>query len=307
MDEGARAPSEWEIEMGMTLKKIEAASALTEAIINLDVWRVFGANRSSSEFVDKMYSTINRQSLLHEMFRMYSTPSRYGFKNRSTINLQPSSSPSEWNSTIIFSWIDIVLRAWIDATISWSPSLAWVAIMIAGLSWTQCSKRCLAWIPTTIVHAESGLSFVWPLESSFLTDATTSLVTVEDLSSKDEALLVKKDATTTWNINEDLYLKDLIDLPLKSKASFDLVLTADACTSDTAFAELFSEVTGSNANNVKAWRETVGVEDTWTFTAREWTQHDNPPKGQIVEKGTRAVEKLCWLAKRKCAMSCHPP
>jgi hypothetical protein len=31
----------------------------------------------------------------------------------------------------------------------------------------------------------------------------------------------------------------------------------------------FVEVTGSNANNAKAWRETVGVEDTWTFAARD--------------------------------------
>jgi hypothetical protein len=32
-------------------------------------------------------------------------------------------------------------------------------------------------------------------------------------------------------------------------------------------AELFwfVEVMGSNANNAKAWRETFGVEDTWTF------------------------------------------
>jgi hypothetical protein len=29
------------------------------------------------------------------------------------------------------------------------------------------------------------------------------------------------------------------------------------------------EVMGSNANNVKAWRETFIVEDTWTFTARD--------------------------------------
>jgi hypothetical protein len=29
------------------------------------------------------------------------------------------------------------------------------------------------------------------------------------------------------------------------------------------------EVTGSNANNVKAWHETFVVEDTWTFTARD--------------------------------------
>jgi hypothetical protein len=31
----------------------------------------------------------------------------------------------------------------------------------------------------------------------------------------------------------------------------------------------FVEVTGSNANNANAWHETVGVEDTWTFTARD--------------------------------------
>jgi hypothetical protein len=29
------------------------------------------------------------------------------------------------------------------------------------------------------------------------------------------------------------------------------------------------EITGSNANNAKAWRETFGVEDTWTFTTRD--------------------------------------
>ncbi len=51
--------------------------------------------------------------------------------------------------------------------------------------------------------------------------------------------------------------------------------SADSCISaedfNAVFAELiwFVEVTGSNANNVKAWRETVSVEDTWTFTARD--------------------------------------
>jgi hypothetical protein len=37
------------------------------------------------------------------------------------------------------------------------------------------------------------------------------------------------------------------------------------------FAELIFvvKVTGSNGNNVKTWRETFGVEDTWTFTARD--------------------------------------
>jgi hypothetical protein len=37
------------------------------------------------------------------------------------------------------------------------------------------------------------------------------------------------------------------------------------------FAELLCvvEVTDSNGNNVKTLRETFGVEDTWTFTARD--------------------------------------
>ena len=62
---------------------------------------------------------------------------------------------------------------------------------------------------------------------------------------------------------------------LSSKDAAFLFESADNCISDEAFdavfAELiwFVEVTGSNANNVKAWRETVGVEDTWTFTARD--------------------------------------
>ncbi len=73
---------------------------------------------------------------------------------------------------------------------------------------------------------------------------------------------------------------------------------------NAVFGELicFVEVTGSNADYVKAWRETISVEDAWTFTARDRTQHDNPPNEQIVEKGTRADEKLCWLAERKCAV-----
>ena len=59
-------------------------------------------------------------------------------------------------------------------------------------------------------------------------------------------------------------MKDLIDMQSKGKASFDLVLSAGACTSDAAFAELFVGVTGSNANdaNPKAWRETFFVEYT---------------------------------------------
>jgi hypothetical protein len=68
-----------------------------------------------------------------------------------------------------------------------------------------------------------------------------------------------------------LYSKDLIGLPPEGKALFDLVLPADACTSDAAFAELFVGVTGSNANdaNPKAWRETFFVEDTGLFTERD--------------------------------------
>ncbi len=64
-------------------------------------------------------------------------------------------------------------------------------------------------------------------------------------------------------------------LSLKDEALCILFELADGCISAEAFADVFAEliwfveVTGSNANNVKAWRETVGVEDTWTFTARD--------------------------------------
>jgi hypothetical protein len=53
---------------------------------------------------------------------------------------------------------------------------------------------------------------------------------------------------------------------LKDKALFVLVELDDACTSamafNAAFAELFwfVEVTGSNANNAKAWHESFVVE-----------------------------------------------
>ena len=87
-------------------------------------------------------------------------------------------------------------------------------------------------------------------------------------------------------------------------------LRTDSCISAVAsfnalFAELICvvEVTGSNGNNVKTWCETFGVEDTWTLTARDWTQLVNPELRLewIVEKGMQVNEKLCGLAKRKCA------
>ncbi len=92
------------------------------------------------------------------------------------------------------------------------------------------------------------------------------------------------------------------------KALHVLFESADTCISAMAFNAIvaklfwFVEVTCFNANIAKAWRETVGVEDTWTFTTRDWTQHDNPPNEQIVEKSTWADEKLPWLAKHKCAV-----
>ena len=62
---------------------------------------------------------------------------------------------------------------------------------------------------------------------------------------------------------------------LSSKDEAFLFELAEGCISaeafDADFAELIwiVEVMGSNANNVKAWHETVGVEDTCTFTARD--------------------------------------
>ena len=51
--------------------------------------------------------------------------------------------------------------------------------------------------------------------------------------------------------------------------------SVDGCIFAVAFNAVFVklicvvEVTGSNGNNVKIWHETFGVEDTWTFTARD--------------------------------------
>ncbi len=109
------------------------------------------------------------------------------------------------------------------------------------------------------------------------------------------------DATTNWNVEEGLSLKE--------DALFILFELADGCISAVAFNAVFAEltfvveVTGSNGNNVKSWHETFGVEDTWTFTTRDWTQLVNPELRleRIVEKGMQADEKLCVLAKRKCA------
>jgi len=110
------------------------------------------------------------------------------------------------------------------------------------------------------------------------------------------------DATTNWNVEEGLSSKD--------EALYILFESAAGCifaeAFNAVFAELiyFVEVMGSNANNAKAWRETVGVEDTWTFTARDWTIFDNPELWLelIVEKRTRADESLRGLAERKCVI-----
>ncbi len=59
---------------------------------------------------------------------------------------------------------------------------------------------------------------------------------------------------------------------------------------------------GSNANNAMPLRETFGVEDAWTFTAREWTILNNPPSEKIVEKGTQTDMKLCGLVDCKCVV-----
>jgi hypothetical protein len=65
------------------------------------------------------------------------------------------------------------------------------------------------------------------------------------------------------------------DLSLKEDALFILFESADGCISAVAFKAVFTELicfvelTRSNGNNVKTWRETFGDEDTWTFTARD--------------------------------------
>ncbi len=87
-------------------------------------------------------------------------------------------------------------------------------------------------------------------------------------------------------------------------------ISADGCISAVAFNAVsgklicFVGAMVSNANNAKAWHKIVGFEDTWTFTARDWTQLVNPELRleQIVEQGMWADEKLCGLAKCKCVV-----
>jgi hypothetical protein len=64
-------------------------------------------------------------------------------------------------------------------------------------------------------------------------------------------------------------------LSMKEDALFILFESADGCISAVAFNAVFGElifvveVTGLNGNNVKTWHKNFGVEDTWTFTARD--------------------------------------
>jgi hypothetical protein len=77
------------------------------------------------------------------------------------------------------------------------------------------------------------------------------------------------DLTINWDLELSV---TAIGCSAKGPGSWEI--SADGCISAVAFNAVgklicFVEVTGSNANNAKAWRETVGVEDAWTFTARD--------------------------------------
>ncbi len=244
-----------------------------EAIINLDVWRVFGANCSPLEFVVKMYSTINRWSLLHEMFRMYSTPSQYGFKNRSTINWKLTieveamdgniNVPKAMHESFLLgmdisiNWkigcismlrlnVNITINCQIDAIIlgMWSCK----ELSIAGL-WFR-TGRCFA-----------GLSIVGPFENSFVTDATTNLNVEENLSLKDKALLFETDAATNLNVAEDL-----------SRLIWFVEVMGSHTNNAKVLHETFvAKVTGSRVNNAKTLHETFFVEVTDSNPVWEWT------------------------------------
>ncbi len=164
---------------------------------------------------------------------------------------------------------------------------------------------------------------VEPFENLFATNATTNWSVEADLLLKDKELFVlvepfknlsSMDATTNWSVEEAVCLKDRRCLYCLSRLTvasplwlsmlsllncFGLLkLWAQMPTMWRLWHKTFVvEVTGSNANNVKAWRETVVVEDTWTFTKRDWTQLVNPELRLewVVEKRTRADEKLCLL------------
>jgi hypothetical protein len=149
-----------------------------------------------------------------------------------------------------------------------------------------------------------------------LTDATTNWCVKECLSSKEDELFILFELVDScipavaFNavFAELMFVVEVTSSNTNNAKAwhetFVVEVTGSNVNNVKAWRETFVvEVMGSNANNVKAWRETVGVEDTWTFTARDWTILDDNPywNEQIVEKGSRADEKLCGLAECKCA------
>ena len=290
--------------MDITLKKVEAAAALTEAIINLDVWRVFGANHSPSEFVDKMYLTINLQSLLHEMFWMYSTPSRYGFKNRLTIN---------WKLTIEVEAMDgnvNVLKAMHEAwsllthanlkmqLVSWEmgtcPEIVFdnqVSIKnCCGFLWCTCLDPTINWkvngILLLILSRLKVLNGLFEMAFDFQsTDATTNWIVEEGLLPKDKALLFKTNATTNWNVGVDLSRliwffevtsSDTNDATVLHETLVVIVTVSRTNNLKTLHEAFVDEETGSHANNAKTLHKTFLDEVTDSNPVWEWTKQFNP-------------------------------
>jgi hypothetical protein len=62
------------------------------------------------------------------------------------------------------------------------------------------------WLCRELFIVHWAVFFDEPFEHSFATDATTNWNLEEDLSSKDKALLFETDATTNWNVGVDLSL-----------------------------------------------------------------------------------------------------
>ena len=157
--------------------------------------------------------------------------------------------------------------------------------IIAG-TWS-CKEHSIARLSFGTGRCFAGLSFVGPFRNSFVMDATTTFNVEEDLSLKDKALLFKMDATTNLNVAEDLsWLIWFVEV-------------TGAHTNDVKVLRktFVMKVTDSHTNNVKTLHETYNAKMLYeTFIVKvtvsnpvwDWTQQLNPGLEQKVAKRTWA-------------------
>jgi len=143
--------------------------------------------------------------------------------------------------------------------------------IIAG-TWS-CKEHSIARLSFGTGRCFAGLSFVGPFRNSFVMDATTTFNVEEDLSLKDKALLFKMDATTNLNVAEDL-----------------------------SWLIWFVEVTGAHTNDVKVLRK--------TFVMKVTDSHTNNVQCEDAAWNLQCKDALwnfhCWSNCLKSCMRLNP-